>query len=105
MGTLTKFFVKSSGGETVDALIQAAEETRGAAAGRIVDAGGRAKKDVLVLLYDTQGKSQFSEYRLADAVFTDEDGFFAFGPLAENALYAVCVYDGGVRLREMKLEF
>lgn len=104
MGTLTKFYIKSSGGETVETLVRTGQDTRGAAAGRVVDSSGKARKDVLILLFDTLGKSDFSEYKLIDASFTDADGFFAFGPLADSALYAVCVYDGGVRLREVKLE-
>lgn len=104
MGTLTKFYIKSSGGETVETLVRTEQETRGVAAGRIVDSSGKPRINVLVLLYDTMGKKAFSEYKLIDAVFTDSDGFFAFGPLADNALYTVCVYDAGIKLREMKLE-
>lgn len=104
MGTITKFFIKSAGGETVETLVRAQREMRGVAAGRIVDSSGKPRINVLVLLYDTMGKASFSEYKLIDAVFTDSDGFFAFGPLADNALYVVCVYDGGIKLREMKLE-
>ena len=104
MGTLTKFYIKSSGGETVETLVRTGQDTRGAAAGRIVDSNGRPRRNVLILLYDTQGKSEFFEYKLIDAAFTDADGFFAFGPLGDSVLYAVCVYDGGVKLRELKLE-
>ena len=104
MGTLTKFYIKSARGETVETLVRTGSDLRGAAAGRIVDSAGTARKDVLVLLYDTLGKSNFSEYKLIDAVFSDADGFFAFGPLSEGTLYAVCVYDGGVKKRELRLE-
>lgn len=104
MGTLTKFCIKSAHGETVETLVRTGRDARGAAAGRIVDAAGNPRRDVLILLYDTLGKSSFSEYKLIDAAFSDADGFFAFGPLAEGTLYAVCVYDGGTKLRELKID-
>ncbi|MBQ3878903.1 MAG: hypothetical protein II727_01250 [Oscillospiraceae bacterium] len=104
MGTLTKFYIKSAHGETIETLVRTGNDLRGAAAGRVVDAQGAPRKDVLILLYDTLGKSSFSEYKLIDAAFTDADGFFAFGPLADGTLYAVCVYDGGVKKRELKID-
>ena len=104
MGTLTKFYIKSSGGETIETLVRTARDTRGAAAGRVVDSTGRPRKDVLILLFDTMGKTEFGDYKLIDATFSDADGFFAFGPLTDSSMYAVCVYDGGVRIRELKLE-
>ena len=104
MGTLTRFYIKSAHGETVETLVRTGSEARGAAAGRVVDSAGKPRKDVLILLFDTLGKSDFSEYKLIDAAFSDADGFFAFGPLTDGTLYAVCVYDAGVKLREMKID-
>ena len=104
MGALSRFFLKASAGERIETVVRLSPDSRGVVTGRVLDAGGRPKADVCVLLYDTMGKQDRAEYELLDAMYTDGDGAFVLGPVSGGTLYAVYVYSRGVQTRQLELK-
>ncbi len=104
MGALSKFYIKASDGERVETVVRLSPDDRGIITGRVLADDGKPTADVCVLLYDTMGKQDAADYVLTDAMYTDGDGVFVLGPVTGGSLYAVYVYNRGVRTRQLELK-
>ena len=104
MGVLQRFYLKATGAGQVETLIRLTSDGRGILTGRVISENSEPQEAVCVLLYDTLGKQEFAQYQLIDSVFTDENGTFILGPIQEGCLYAVYVYQSGVKVRQLELK-
>ena len=92
------FFVKTLPGERVEANIVLPEPDGSAICGTVTGADGHPAAGVLVLLL-----RDGEELPQAQCT-TDEHGLFCFGPLAEDQLYRISVFQAGRRVRRLDVQ-
>jgi hypothetical protein len=94
-----KFYFRPAKGEKIHTIVTPKEDTSCGLCGKVMD-GEEKLAGALVLLFETQGQAPG---RLLASNITDEDGEFAFGPLAPGELYIVKVYKDSLKLRELEI--
>lgn len=99
MSSFSKFYFRPSKGEWIHTIVNPDGEPASGIYGR-VEEKGKAVKDALVLLFNTEGEKTGS---LISAVNTDAEGEFAFGPLSHGELYVVKVFRDEIKLRELEI--
>ena len=92
------FFVKTLPGERVEANITLPEPAGSAICGTVTRSGGVPAANVLVLLI-----KDGEELPQAQCT-TDEHGLFCFGPLPEDQLYRICIFEAGRRVRRLEVQ-
>ena len=99
MSAYAKFYFRPSKGETIHTQVRP-ETDQGCGICGTISSGDKKTEGALVLLFETQGQQAG---RLIASCVTDEDGAFAFGPLAAGELYVVKVFCDSLRLRELEV--
>ena len=99
MSAFAKFYFRPSKGEKIHTVVTSKEDLSCGICGKVTD-GERAVKAAFVLLFETDGQET---RKLLSSVVTDEDGEFAFGPLASGELYVIKVYKDSLKLRELEI--
>ncbi len=94
MNFIHSFYVKPTAHEMVDAAVTLPPDQRPALTGTVLHEDEKPVADALVTLYRADAPA-----RPVGAVYTDELGRFAFGPLEAGQLYCVKVFkaSGDVR--------
>jgi len=99
VSAFAKFYFRPSKGEKIHTVVTPKEDESCGICGKVTD-GERGIKAALVLLFETDGQESG---KLLSSVVTDEDGEFAFGPLASWELYVIKVYKDSLKLRELEI--
>ncbi|MEA4893674.1 MAG: carboxypeptidase-like regulatory domain-containing protein [Oscillospiraceae bacterium] len=99
MSAFAKFYFRPSKGEKIHTVVMPKEDESCGICGKVSD-GERGIKGAFVLLFETEGQEAA---RLLASNVTDEDGQFAFGPLAAGELYVIKVYRDNLKLRELEI--
>lgn len=99
MSAFAKFYFRPSKGEKIHTVVIPKEDESCGIFGKVSD-GERGVKGTLVLLFETDGQEAG---KLVASNVTDEDGQFAFGPLAAGELYLIKVYKDSLKLRELEI--
>ena len=99
MSAFAKFYFRPTKGEKIHTVVTPKEDETSGICGKVTD-GDRAVKAALVMLFETDGQDTG---KLLSSVVTDEDGEFAFGPLAAGELYVIKVYKDSLKLRELEI--
>ncbi len=99
MSAFAKFYFRPSKGEKIHTVVTPKEDESCGICGTVTD-GERGVKAALVLLFEMNGQESG---KLLSSVVTDEDGEFAFGPLASGELYVIKVYKDSLKLRELEI--
>ncbi|PKM73334.1 MAG: hypothetical protein CVU91_05250 [Firmicutes bacterium HGW-Firmicutes-16] len=99
MSAFAKFYFKPSKGEKIHTVVTPKEDESCCICGKVSD-GEHGIKGALVFLFETEGQEAG---RLLASNVTDEDGQFAFGPLAAGELYVIKVYKDSLKLRELEI--
>ena len=91
------FYVKPAAHEVVEATVALSADQRPALIGTVRSADGKAAAGALVTIYCADAPEP-----PVGALYTDEQGQFAFGPLEPGRLYHVKVFQrsDGVRVLE-----
>lgn len=92
------FFVKTLPGERVEANITLPEQSGSVICGTITGSNGNPATGTLVLLL------RDGEVLPMAQCTTDEHGLFCFGPLAEEQLYQISVFQSGQRVRHLDIQ-
>ena len=92
------FFVKTLPGERVEANITLPDPAGSAICGTITGSDNAPAAGVLVLLL------RDGEVLPQAQCTTDENGLFCFGPLMEDQLYRICVFQSGRRVRHLDVQ-
>ncbi|MCL2081392.1 MAG: carboxypeptidase-like regulatory domain-containing protein [Oscillospiraceae bacterium] len=95
------FYIRPGVNERVEAQVELVPDARSAVYGVVRTEDGLPVSGALVLLFET-GRGP-EEAAPSSQMFTDENGRFAFGPLAAGTLYMLSVYKNAVKLRELEL--
>lgn len=90
------FYVKPAARELVDAASTLAPDQRPALTGTVLDAAERPVEAALVTFYLADAPT-----KPVGAVYTDELGRFAFGPLEAGQLYHVTVFKASDEIRPL----
>jgi len=99
VSAFAKFYFRPSKGEKIHTVVTPKEDESCGICGKVTD-GERPVTGAFVLLFETEGQET---KKLLSAVTTDEDGEFAFGPLAEKELYVIKIYKDSLKLRELEI--
>lgn len=99
MSAFAKFYFRPAKGEKIHTVIIPKEDESCGIVGKVTD-GERPVTDAMVLLFESDGQETG---KLLSSVVTDEDGEFAFGPLAERELYVIKIYKNSLKLRELEI--
>ncbi len=99
MSAYAKFYFRPAKGEKIQTVVTPKEDASCGLCGTVAE-GEEKLSGALVLLFETQGQATG---RLLASNITDEDGEFAFGPLAPGELYIVKVYKDSLKLRELEI--
>jgi hypothetical protein len=99
MSAYAKFYFRPAKGETIHTQLKPETEEGCGVCGTIAD-GEKKKEGALVLLFEARGQQTG---KLLASCVTDEDGAFAFGPLAAGELYVVKVFCDSLKLRELEV--
>ena len=99
MSAFAKFYFRPTKGENIHTIVTPKPDDSCGVFGKVTD-GEKPLMGALVLLFETEG---FETGKLLSSCVTDSDGEFAFGPLAEKALYLVKVYKDSLKLRELEI--
>lgn len=91
------FYVKPASHEIVDTAISLSLDARPALTGTVVDTSGKPVAEAFITLYraDTPAAP-------IGALYTDELGRFAFGPLEPGQLYHVKVFKRSADIRALE---
>jgi hypothetical protein len=100
VSAFAKFYFRPSKGEWIHTIAAPDDESECGIYGR-VEEKGKAVRDALVLLFKTDGEKAGP---LLSAVTTDDEGEFAFGPLADGELYLIKIFRDSVKLRELEIK-
>lgn len=99
MSAYAKFYFRPSKGEKIHTVVTPKEDPSCGICGKVSD-GEKGVRGALVLLFETEGTETG---KLRSSFVTDEDGQFAFGPLAAGKLYLIKVYKDSLQLRELEI--
>ncbi len=91
------FYVKPAAHEVVETTVSLAADQRPALIGNVVGVDGKPVDAALVTVY----RADAPDMPIA-ALYTDEHGQFAFGPLAPGQLYQVKVFKLGDAIRALE---
>lgn len=91
------FYVKPAAHEVVETTVSLAADQRPALIGNVVSADGKPVDAALVTVYRADAPAT-----PIGALYTDEHGQFAFGPLAPGQLYQVKVFKLGDAIRALE---
>lgn len=94
MNYIQSFFVKPAAHEIVDTTVSLALDGRPALTGTAISADGKPIAAALVTVYRADAPE-----KPVGALYTDEYGRFAFGPLEAGQLYQVRVFKSGDAVR------
>ncbi len=100
MSAFSKFYFRPSKGEWVHTIVEPDQDNGSGIFGK-VEEKGKSVSDALVLLFRAEGEKTGE---LLSAVTTDNDGEFAFGPLADGELYVIKVFKDSIKLRELEIK-
>ena len=87
MNELQSLYVKPAGHEVVETTVSLTSDQRPALTGTVLSAGGKPAEAALVTVYRADAPAS-----PIGALYTDELGRFAFGPLEAGMLYHVKVF-------------
>lgn len=90
------FFVKPAANEVVETKVALSADQRPALLGTVSGADGKAAYGALVTIYCADAPET-----PVGALYTDEQGQFAFGPLEPGRLYHVKVFQRGDNFRTL----
>ncbi|MDR1131894.1 MAG: carboxypeptidase-like regulatory domain-containing protein [Oscillospiraceae bacterium] len=99
MSAFAKFYFRPAKGEKIHTVVTPQADESCGICGKVTDGQGNTE-GALVLLFETRGQETG---KLAASVVTDEDGEFAFGPLAAGELYVIKIYKDSMKLRELEI--
>lgn len=104
MNLQQSFFVKPGAHERVETVVRLQADRRPALLGTVRGEGGRPVENALVTVYRSGGAA--ADDTPVGALYTDELGRFAFGPLEPDGLYEVHVFKcgGAARVLEQPLD-
>lgn len=91
------FFVKPAAHEVVETTVALSADQRPALLGTVLGADGKAASGALVTLYCADAPET-----PVGALYTDEQGQFAFGPLEPGRLYHVKVFKRSDNIRALE---
>lgn len=97
MNLFQSFYVKPAAHEVVDTTVSLAPDQRPALTGTVVDANERPVPAALVTLYPANAPAH-----PVGALYTDELGRFAFGPLEAGQLYHIRVFKHTDQIRALE---
>ena len=100
MNLFQSFYVKPAANELVETTVHIQPDPRPALLGTVLS-GKKPVQDALVAIYLSGG--QVAPDTAAGAIYTDELGHFAFGPLEPQKLYQVRVFKAGPSARNLEL--
>lgn len=87
MNFIQSFFVKPAANEVIETKVSLSADQRPALIGTVAAADGKAAAGALVTIYCADAPET-----PIGALYTDEQGQFAFGPLEPGRLYHVKVF-------------
>ncbi len=93
MNLTQSFYVRPRAHERVETVIHLQDDPRPALLGAVRTEDGHPAAGALVVVYRSGGAGAADVP--AGALYTDEQGRFAFGPLEPETLYQVQVFRGG----------
>ena len=96
MNDFQSFFVKPAANEVVETKVALSADQRPALVGTVSGTDGKAASGALVTIYCADAPETPS-----GALYTDEQGQFAFGPLEPGRLYHVKVFRRGDNFRTL----
>lgn len=91
------FFVKPSPHEIVQTTVSLAADQRPALIGTVIGTDDKPVDAALVTIYRAD-----APHTPIGALYTDDVGQFAFGPLSPGQLYQVKVFKAGDNIRELE---
>ena len=91
------FFVKPAAHEVVETTVALSADQRPALLGTVLGADGKAASGALVTLYCADAPET-----PVGALYSDEQGQFAFGPLEPGRLYHVKVFKRSDNIRALE---
>jgi len=97
MNLIQSFYVKPAAHEVVETSVSLALDQRPALTGTVTGPDGKPIESALVTFYRAD-----SSARPVGALYTDELGRFAFGPLEPGQLYHVKVFHAGDEFRTLE---
>lgn len=93
MNLYESFFVKPNAHERIETVVHLQADSRPSLLGTVLNKSGRPVGDALVTVYRSGGAD--APDKPVGALYTDELGRFAFGPLEPDGLYQVQVFKRG----------
>lgn len=93
MNLYESFFVKPNAHERIETTVHLQADRRPSLLGTVLSANGKPVGDALVTIYQSGGAT--APDSPVGALYTDELGRFAFGPLEPDRLYQVQVFKRG----------
>ncbi len=87
--------------EQIDAIVKIPCDPRGVISGRILDCCDKPIKDATLKLLEKTCKGKLVPLT---HTFTDENGFFLFGPLCPCTTYVIKIFIDDIKRREFKID-
>lgn len=100
MNLYESFFIKPNAHERIETIVHLQADRRPSLLGTVLNTSGRPVSDALVTVYRSGGAD--APDSPVGALYTDELGRFAFGPLEPDRLYQVQVFKRGDMTRTLE---